>query len=60
MTVEDVSAMARHLFETHGAKAIAEARQKAAAFDAAGDKAQAQTWRRIETALREMRGPNQA
>lgn len=59
MTVEDVSALARHLFESHGAKAIAEAAQKAAAFEAAGDAAQAQTWRQVHTALQEMRGPKQ-
>jgi uncharacterized membrane protein YqiK len=60
MTVEDISALARHLFETQGAKAMAEAAQKAAAAEAAGDKEQAQTWRRVQTALQEMRGPKQS
>jgi hypothetical protein len=55
----DVSAVARHLFETQGAKSIAQAADKAASFDQAGDKDQAAFWRRIEGALREMRGPRQ-
>jgi hypothetical protein len=56
----DVSAIARHLFEAQGAKAIAEAAQKAERFREAGDEAQAKTWERIEGALREMRGPRQS
>ncbi len=59
MQSTDVSALARHLFETHGAKAIAEAAQKAVAFEKAGDQAQAKTWRRVEDVLREMRGPRE-
>ncbi len=55
----DVLTMARHLFETQGAQSIAEAAHKAASFDQAGDKDQAAFWRRIEGALREMRGPRQ-
>ena len=56
----DVSAVARHLFETQGAKAIAEAAQKAAGFEKAGDQPQAKHWRRVEAALREMRGPRES
>ena len=56
----DVSAIARHLFETQGAKAIAEAAQKAASFEKAGDAGQAKHWRRVEAALREMRGPHES
>ena len=37
----------------------AEAAQKAIVFEAAGDKEQAQTWRRVEAALLLMRGPRQ-
>ncbi len=51
--------MARHLFETEGAKSIARAAEKAASFDQAGDKDQAAFWRRVEGALRELRGPRQ-
>ena len=49
---------ARRLTESHGDKAIAEAAQRRAAFEKDGDEAQAQIWRRIEAALREMRGPH--
>jgi hypothetical protein len=56
----DASAIARHLFATQGAKAIAEAAQKAESFREAGDEAQASTWRRVEAALRELRGPHQS
>lgn len=59
MNATDISALARHLFETHGAKAIAEAAQKAAAFKNAGDEEQSKTWRRVEAVLEEMRGPHQ-
>jgi hypothetical protein len=59
MNTTDISALARHLFETQGAKAIAEAAQKAEFFNLSGDRAQAQTWRQVEQVLREMRGPRQ-
>jgi hypothetical protein len=59
MNRTDISALARHLFETQGAKAIAEAAQKAQSFSEAGDKEQAKTWERVEAVLREMRGPRQ-
>ena len=60
MSTTDVSAIARHLFETQGAKAIAEAAQKADHFGKTGDREQAQIWKRVESALREMRGPHQS
>jgi hypothetical protein len=59
MTRTDVSAIARHLFETQGAKAIAEAAQKADHFGKTGEREQARTWKRVESTLREMRGPRQ-
>jgi hypothetical protein len=40
-----------------GAKAIAEAAHKAQAFEKNNDREQAATWRRIEAALIELRGP---
>ncbi len=55
-----ISALARHLFEMQGAKAIAEAAQKAASFEKAGDKEQSKTWRRVEAVLWEMRGPHES
>jgi hypothetical protein len=60
MNAEDISALARHLFETQGAKAIAEAAQKAASFEEAGDEEHAKAWRRVEAALLEMRGPRES
>ncbi len=60
MNTSDISALAHHLFEEQGAKAIAEAAQKAASFGQSGDAEQANLWRRVEAALREMRGPHQS
>jgi hypothetical protein len=47
----------KHGGEARGAKAIAEAAQKAGALEQQGDGEQARTWRQIEAALRSMRGP---
>lgn len=60
MNATDISALARHLFETQGSKAIAEAAQKAASFESSGDKEQARTWRQVQAALMEMRGPHES
>jgi hypothetical protein len=60
MNTTDISAIARHLFETEGARAIALAGQKAETFAKAGDKQQAHMWQRVEAVLREMRGPHQS
>ncbi|HUX25343.1 MAG TPA: hypothetical protein VMV87_12070 [Burkholderiales bacterium] len=60
MNAVDVSALARHMFETQGAKAIIEAAQKAASSAAAGDEEQSKTWRRVEAVLWEMRGPHES
>jgi hypothetical protein len=58
METVDIQDYARQLLEAHGLKAIAEAAQKASAFEQQGDEHQAQTWRRIEAALMQMRGPH--
>jgi len=60
MNAADISALARHLFETQGPKAIAEAAQKAASFEQAGDQEQSSNWRRVEAVLWEMRGPHES
>lgn len=60
MNSTDVSTLARQLFATQGAKAIAEAAQKADSFRHAGDVEQAKIWERVEGALRELRGPLQS
>ena len=60
MDMTNVSALARHLFETQGTKAISQAAHMAAEFERAGDREQAKTWHRVEAVLREMRGPRQS
>jgi hypothetical protein len=60
MHATQIQEYARELLEAHGDKAIAEAAQKAMAFERAGDKEQAKTWRSIEAALLLMRGPGQS
>ena len=60
MNATDISALARHLFQTQGAKAIAEAAQKSASFERSGDAEQAKLWQRVDAVLREMRGPHQS
>ena len=54
----DIQDYARKLLEAHGDKAIAEAAQKASAFEQQGNKEEADTWRRVEKALLIMRGPH--
>lgn len=60
MDTTDISALARHLYETDGAKAIAHAAQKAATFENSGDMDRAKTWRRVEAVLLEMQGPSES
>ena len=60
MQTTEIQEYARQLLEAHGAMAIAEAAQKAVAYEKAGDKERAQTWRRVEAALMLMCGPRQA
>lgn len=59
MNSADISAIAHHLYESYGPKAIAEAAQKADSFEDAGDEEQAKFWRRVEATLFEIRGPRQ-
>ncbi|HEY1361588.1 MAG TPA: hypothetical protein VGF60_05040 [Xanthobacteraceae bacterium] len=58
MQPQDIHDYARRLLDAHGLKAISEAAQRAASFEQQGDEEQAQTWRRIEAALMQMRGPH--
>jgi len=58
MLATEIQTHARKLLETHGPKAILEAAQKARTFEEKGDREQAGTWRRIEAALLQLRGPN--
>jgi len=56
----DIHQYARQLWGARGPKAIAEAAQKASAFEKEGKKEQARHWRLIESILLEMRGPRQS
>jgi len=58
MLAMEIQEHARRLRDAHGATALAEAAQKAKACEQQGDHEQAQNWRRIEAALREMQGPH--
>ena len=60
MNASDISALAHQLFATQGAKAIAQAAQKAESCRQAGDEEQAKTWLRVEAVLREIRGARQS
>jgi len=57
MDTTQVQRYARQLYEVQGAKAIAEAAQKALQFEHSNDPEQAEIWRRIEAALILINGP---
>lgn len=46
---------ARRLYQAHGDKAEFEAAQKASAYESDGDEDNAELWRKIRVAVREMR-----
>jgi hypothetical protein len=48
---------ARRFVGAHGDKAELEAAQRAAHCERQGEKKQAEDWRRIQAAIRQMRGP---
>jgi hypothetical protein len=58
MDAVDIQAHARKLLEAHGKKAVVEAAQKARMLEEQGQREEAQTWRRIEAALLQLRGPH--
>ncbi len=51
---------ARRLFNARGAKAAAEAAQKARSCEESGKAEDARTWRHVETAIKQMLGPRQS
>ena len=57
MHAMDIQEHARKLREARGDRALAQAAQKARSFEQQGDTKQAETWRKIEAALRNMQGP---
>lgn len=58
MDMNEVHDYARRFLSTHGEKAEAEAALKAAECEKVGDTSQAEDWRRIQAAIKEMRGPH--
>ena len=60
MDVKNLETYSAQLFEQMGPKAIAHAAQKAVECEAKGQADNAETWRRIERALLERRGPHQS
>ena len=54
----EINDYARQLIEAHGGRAVVEAAQKAFSYEEKGQTEEAETWRRIEAALKFMRGPN--
>jgi hypothetical protein len=60
MHAVEIQDHARKMMAAHGAKALAEAAQKAKAYEEAGEKEHANDWRRIEAALRQMQGPRES
>lgn len=55
----EIQSHARRMLDAHGAQAILEATRKAKTCERTGDDAGASDWRRIESALRLMRGPRE-
>ena len=62
MTMQEIEVYdyARTLLDAHGAQAVVEAAQRAQAFERQGKKEEAETWRRIEAILKQMRGPHES
>ncbi len=56
----EIQGYARQLLDARGDKAVAEAAQKTRTLEEQGQHDEARTWRRVEAALRIMRGPNQS
>lgn len=58
MLATEIQEHARKLYQAHGEKAVVEAAQKAKSLEETGSANDARTWRRIEAALMQMRGPH--
>ena len=58
MQAMDIQEHARKLRDARGDLAIVQAAQKAREIEQQGDTKEAETWRRIEAALRHMQGPH--
>ena len=60
MDTKDIETYSAQLFEQMGPKAIAHAAQKAVECETNGKAGEAETWRKVEQALLERRGPHQS
>lgn len=60
MEVSKISEYARALYEAHGDKAEAEAAQKAKHHEDVGEAKEAESWRAIRAAIREIRGAHES
>jgi hypothetical protein len=60
MQTIEIQDYARQLLDTHGDKAVVVAAKKAFSFEENGNSKEATTWRKIEAALKLMRGPHQS
>ena len=58
MLATEIQQQARMLLEAHGDKAVLEAAQKAKSLEDSGATEEARIWRKIEDALKQMRGPH--
>jgi hypothetical protein len=58
MRESDVYEYARQLLEAHGDGAVAQVAQKACACEQKGEAEDAESWRRIEAAMKLIRGPH--
>jgi hypothetical protein len=60
MREAEIHEYARRLLEARGANAVAVAAQNAVTFERQNKEEDAENWRRIESTLKEMRGPHQS
>ena len=60
MEIAKITEYARALYDAHGDKAEAEAAQKAKQHDEAGEASEAETWRAVRRAIREIRGAHES
>ncbi|MGB6426859.1 MAG: hypothetical protein WBF11_01950 [Methyloceanibacter sp.] len=58
MDMNEIHDYARRLLEAHGDKAEMEDAQKAAECEQQNDPLQANDWRRVQSAISQMRGPH--
>jgi len=58
MDMNEIHDYARRFIATHGDRAEVEAAQKVAECEKLGEKHHAEDWRRIQAAIKEMRGPH--